>query len=118
MSDFGDVRRIALGLPETTEDDLHFVVAGKKFAWPWRERVEPKKPKVRNMDVLAIRVSGPEEKQSLLDSDATKFFTERHYDGYNAVLVRLGEVGKKELTELLTDAWRVQAPRKLARDLS
>jgi hypothetical protein len=117
MVDFDDVRRIALSLPETAEDDFHFGVTGKNFAWPWRERVEPKKPKVRRLDVLALRVGSPEAKQELLDSDPRKFFTEHHYDGYNAVLVRLKALDKAELRELLTDAWRVQAPRKLAKQL-
>jgi hypothetical protein len=32
------------------------------------------------------------------------------------VLVRLDAIGVEELTELLTDAWRVQAPRALVRE--
>ncbi len=34
-----------------------------------------------------------------------------HYDGYPAVLVRLPALGEDELRELITDAWRCQAPR-------
>ena len=45
MSTQDDVRRIALGLPETTEDahSFRFFVDGKAFVWSWLERVDPKK---------------------------------------------------------------------------
>src|SRR6266496_1568951 len=109
------VRRIALGLPETTEGDdtLAFLVAGKGFAWSWKERVEKKKPRAERRDVLAIRVADEYEKQALLNSDPAKFFTEDHYNGYPAILVRLSEIEPDELKELLTDAWRCRAPRAL-----
>ena len=51
----------------------------------------------------------------LLNSDPAKFFTEPHYDGFPAVLVRLPAVEKDELRELITDAWRSQPPPSLVR---
>ncbi|MBE7187323.1 MmcQ/YjbR family DNA-binding protein [Jatrophihabitans endophyticus] len=113
MADFDDVRRIALSLPETAEDNFTFNVVGKSFVWPWRERVAPKKKRVRRLDVVALRTDGVEEKDELIASDPAKFFTEDHYNGYAAVLLRLDQVDADELRELLTDAWRVQAPKKL-----
>ena len=62
--------------------------------------------------MLAVRVAGPAEKEMLLGSDPVKFFTEPHYNGFPAVLVRLPEVGEDELRELITDAWRCQASRQ------
>jgi hypothetical protein len=121
MSTRADVRRIALSLPEVveSEDGFTFSVANgskqKSFAWSWKERVEPKKPRVENKTVLAVRVER-DEKEILLASDPEKFFTEPHYNGFPAVLVRLKAVGVKELRELLTDAWRCVAPRGLIRD--
>lgn len=53
------------------------------------------------------------KQQLLLASDAEKFFTEPHYNGFPAILVRLGAIGVDELEELITDAWRCQAPRAL-----
>lgn len=41
-----------------------------------------------------------------------KFFTVPHYNGFPAVLVRLAAIDTDELTELLTTAWRLQAPKK------
>jgi hypothetical protein len=110
-----DVRRIALSLPETAEDGgFHFTVAGKGFAWMWMERVEPKRPRVANPDVIAVRVANELEKQALLSLDGEVFFTEPHYDGYPAVLVRLPAIELGLLERVLTDAWRCRAPKKLA----
>ena len=120
MADLDDVRRIALALPETAEDNDRFafsvLVKGqhKGFVWSWMERVHPKRPKVENLDVLGVRVDGEEAKEALLASDPDKFFTEPHYNGFPAVLVRLAAVDEDELRELITDAWRCQAPPGLA----
>ena len=64
-------------------------------------------------DVLAVRVVDLVDKEALLASDPERFFTEPHYDGFPAVLVRLPLVGLDVLEELLVDAWRCQAPRSL-----
>jgi hypothetical protein len=120
MADQADVRRCAMAMPEVTEatDKFAFSVRGKGFAWVWQERLAPKKARVPNPAVLAVRVSGAEEKAALIAADPDKFFTEPHYNGFPAVLIRLAAVDTVELTELLTDAWRCQAPKKLRDGLS
>jgi hypothetical protein len=117
MATRGDVRRIVLSLPEASEaDGFSFAVGGKSFAWPWLERIHPKRARVPNPDVLAVRVANELEKQSLLGLDPDVFFTEPHYDGYPAVLVRLPAIDVSLLEEVLTDAWRTRAPRGLLED--
>jgi hypothetical protein len=119
MATQDDVRRIALALPGAGEVENRFglsVANGgkrKQFAWAGNERVEPKKPRVPRADVLAVRVVDLLDKEALLASDPERFFTEPHYDGFPAVLVRLPLVGLDVLEELLVDAWRCQAPRSL-----
>ena len=119
VADQDDVRRIALSLPETVEEEDRFAFSvrngGKRtgFAWVWLERIELGKARAPNAEVIAVRVADQAEKQALLASDPTKFFTEPHYNGYPAVLVRLAAIGADELEELITDAWRCQAPRAL-----
>jgi hypothetical protein len=116
MADQTDVRRIALALPETSEAEDHFAfsvrngVKQKGFVWAWNERIEPKKPRVPRADVVAIRVV---DRFALLASDDEKFFTEPHYNGFPAVLVRLPLIEVGELEELIIDAWCCQAPRAL-----
>lgn len=68
-------------------------------------------------DLLVIRCGNGDDKQSLVEADGP-FFTIDHFDGYNAVLVqlsRLGEIGRDELAEVITDAWLAVAPKALAR---
>lgn len=121
MATQDDVRRLALALPETSESEERFAFSvaarpkPKGFAWVWMERVEPKQPKVPNPDVLAVRVANDDEKQVLLAADPDVFFTEPHYNGFPAVLVRLAAIEVDELEELLTDAWRCQAPKALVK---
>jgi hypothetical protein len=120
MADQDDVRRIALSLPQTIEAEDRFAFSvvhnGKQkgILWVWHQRVEPKKPRVPRPDVVAIRVANESEKETLLASDPDKFFTEPHYNGFPAVLVRLAAIERDELAELITDAWLCQAPRALA----
>jgi len=116
MATRADVRRIALSLPaaEKVSDRFAFSVGCegmlKGFAWVWMERVTPKKPRVPNPAVLAVRVANLDERKQLLSADPAKFFTEPHYEGFPAVLVRLEAVSVAELKKLLTEAWRCQAP--------
>lgn len=102
-----DVRRIALSLPETSERPSYegtpsFRTKRKAFA------------RIRgDGDSVVVFVASVEEKEGLLASDERKFFTTPHYDGYPAVLVRFAETDVEELRELLTDSWRLAAPKRV-----
>jgi hypothetical protein len=110
-----DLRRIVLALPETTGDETgsSYAVAGKAIAWTWLERVDPKKARVPNPDVIAVRVADESEKEVLIDMDPAVFFTEPHYDGYPAILVRLPAIDLGTLETVLRGAWRCRAPKAL-----
>lgn len=107
MATEDDVRRIALSLPETDEHPSYggrasFRVKKKGFTH-LREDGES----------IVVFVEGLDEKEAILASDSRKFFTEPHYDGYPTVLVRFKKVHVKELRELLTDSWRLKAPKRV-----
>ena len=106
MASEDDVRAIALSLPETEERPSYgtpgFRVKDRLFA------------RIREEGVLVIWVGDEGEKDFLLRADPEKFFTIPHYDGHASVLVRLAAVDRDELAELLTDAWRVRAPKRVA----
>lgn len=108
-----------MALPGVLESEEHFafsvMVKGKPkgIIWLWNERVDPKKPKVPNPGVLAIRTANLSAKEMLLGSDSKKFFTEDHYNGYPAILVRLEEVTPEDLEDLILEAWRTKAPKEL-----
>jgi hypothetical protein len=103
-------------LPETEEDPQRFAFSvrnkgkPKGFVWVWLERIHPKKARVPQPKVIAIRTASLDDKEFLLSLDSDKFFTEPHYNGYPAVMVRLEKVTASELRPLITEAWRCQAP--------
>jgi hypothetical protein len=109
MATEDDARDIALSLPETVERPSYgtpgFRVKDRLFA------------RVREPGVLLVRVADEGEKDFLLRAAPEKFFTTPHYDGHASVLVRLAAVDRDELAELLADAWRVRAPKRLADSL-
>jgi hypothetical protein len=119
MSSQDDVRRIARALPGVIESKDHFAFSvdvkgkAKGFAWVWMERIHPKKARVPQLAVLAVRVADQTEKAALLDGDPDKFFTEPHYNGFPAVLVRLANVTEPELSRVLVEGWRCMAHKDL-----
>jgi len=66
-----------------------------------------------NPDALVMRVIDLADREALLLGDPDVFFTTPHYDGYPVVLVRLERIGREQLAELVEDAWRLQAPKRL-----
>ena len=107
MATEDDVRRLALSLPETTEKPWSgtpgWRVKDKSFV---RIRSEAE-------GALVVFVADLDEKEALLASEPEVFFTTPHYDGYPAVLVRLEAVGIDELEELITESWRLKAPKRV-----
>ena len=113
MVDEHDVRSIALSLPDVTGDDgFSFHLGKTAIAWPYPERVHPKKARIPRKDIFVIRVADEDDKQALLHGEPEVFFTTDHYDGYPAVMVRLGRIDRTRLTELLTDAHAAALAKK------
>jgi hypothetical protein len=119
MATQADVRRIALSLPGTEEARNHFAFSvrnkgkPKGFVWVWMERIHPKKARVPQPKAIAARVASLDDKEILLALDQEKFFTEPHYNGFPAVLIRLAAITVGELRPIITEAWRCQAPKDL-----
>jgi hypothetical protein len=63
--------------------------------------------------VIAVRVADESEKEVLIDMDPAVFFTEPHYNGYPAILVRLPAIDVETLETILRGAWRCRAPEGL-----
>jgi hypothetical protein len=119
MADADDVRRVALALPDVEEidsDGFDFRVGGKGFVWSYPERLTGQRRVIRT-DIAVLFVGDEAEKQALLLGEPEVFFTAPGYDGWPLVMLRLAEVDVERLTELVTDAWRMRAPRDLAGEL-
>ena len=101
------MRRIALSLPETTETPWYgtpgYRVRDKGFL---RIRSEAE-------GGLVVFVADLGQKDALLACEPQKFFTTAHYDGYAAVLVNLAAIEGDELRELITESWRLRAPKRV-----
>jgi hypothetical protein len=121
VASFDDVRRIALGLPETSErrsrDTLRWEVKDKLFVWERplrRSDLEALGDAAPAGPILGVRVEHLGAKEAVLGSQSDCCFTTPHFDGYPAVLVQLEKVGMQELEELIVDAWLARAPKRLA----
>jgi len=117
-----DVRRIALGLPETSErvsrELRQWCVRDKLFVWERplrRSDLEALGPAAPDGPILGARVEHLVAKEALLADDPGVFFTTPHFDGYPAVLVRLDRIPVDELEELVVEAWLDRAPKRAAK---
>ena len=123
MSGWDDVRRIALALPETEERPSYggnpsWRVRDKLFAWerPLRRAdLEALGETAPDGPILGVRVEHLLAKEVVLAADRDVYFTTPHFDGYPAVLVVLDRIAMPELEEVITEAWLVRAPARLAR---
>ena len=61
---------------------------------------------------LVVRLD-PAEREILMEADPETFYITDHYLNYPWILVRLASVREDQLSELLTQAWRLVAPRRL-----
>jgi hypothetical protein len=68
-----------------------------------------------NPNALVLRVTDIGEREALLQGQPDVFFTTPHYDGYPYVLVRLETVDAAELGELIEEAWRVFAAKRVVK---
>jgi hypothetical protein len=122
VATFDDVARIALALPETSEQPSRGL-----RAWRVKEKVFAWERPLRQADLEALGAAAPEgpilgasvehvgAKQALIADAPDVFFTTPHFDGYPAILVRLERIGEADLEELLAEAWLARAPKRLAR---
>ena len=70
-----------------------------------------------NPDAFVFRVLDVPDQLALVRGQPDVFFTTPHYDGWPYVLVRLETVGAEQLAELVEDAWRIRASKRLVAEL-
>ena len=122
MATWDDVARLALALPETSEqvsrDLRQWRVKDKGFVWerPLRradhEALGDSAPRG---PILGARVEHLMAKEALLADDPDVYFTTPHFDGYPAILVQLENISVDDLRELIVEAWLCRAPKRLAK---
>jgi len=122
MATWDDVRRIANSLPEVTEEGMRGSIAWKvhKTLFVWerplrRSDLEALGDAAPDGPILGARVPELGVKDVLIASDPGVYFTTPHFDGYPAILVRLPEIDREELEELIVEAWLCRAPKRLVK---
>ena len=107
MADAERFRRLALSLPEVEEGTSFgtpsWKVRGKFFA------------RLRDGETVAVVKVDKGEKQLLMEAEPEIFFETPHYEGYGYFLVRLAAIDDDELAEVVEDAWRLAAPKRLVK---
>jgi hypothetical protein len=103
------VQRLILALPGVEEGTSYgmpsFKLAGKFLA------------RLRDDDtVLVVHLRSFEDRDHLIESEPGVFFTTDHYRNYPTLLIRLAGVSARVLEEVLADAWRRGAPRRLLKE--
>src|SRR5688572_9993795 len=105
MTDAATYRRLLLALPGVEEGTGHgrpaWRVRGKFVAGLWEDG-----------STAVVKVDKG-EKQMLMAAEPEIFFETPHYEGWGYVLVRLPAIAQDELAEVVEDAWRLAAPRRL-----
>jgi hypothetical protein len=125
MSTMADLDELVLSLPQTTKEVSEdgrpsYLVHGKMFCFHRRQRRDAIDPQTgeRLDDVLMFRVPDVGVKELLLADARGVYFTTPHFDGYPAVLMRIGElarVDREELYDLVVEAWLTKAQKRVAK---
>ncbi|HWL98449.1 MAG TPA: MmcQ/YjbR family DNA-binding protein [Nocardioidaceae bacterium] len=119
-----DVHKLALAMPHVTvdygtQDNPVYQVGGKSFIFFRNPRPDATDPDTgeRYRDVIVFWVASEEDKQALVQDEATPFFTTAHFDGHLSVLLRssrIEELSRAELAEVVQDAWLSRASARRA----
>jgi hypothetical protein len=107
---FEVVRDIAKALPDVEESSLHgapsLKVSGRLLTCPALHRSA-------ESDSLVVRI-GFEQRAELLAADPSIYYVTDHYVNHPAVLVRLGQIDRDSIRDLLGLAWRFVSSKKKA----
>jgi hypothetical protein len=119
-----DVHDLAMAMPHVTVDhgtgdNPVYQVGGRSFVFFRNPRPDATDPETgeRYLDVIVFWVPSEDDKQALVQDEASPFFTTAHFKGHPSVLLRasrIGELTRQELAELVQDAWLSRASRRRA----
>lgn len=100
--DFDAVREIAIKLGAVEESTIHgapsLTARGKLFACPALH-------KSADPGSLVVRID-PNERARLISANPDAYYLTNHYANYPMVLVRLSQLNRKSLQDLLEKSWQ------------
>ena len=102
---FAQIKSLALALPGAEEGTSYgtpaFKVSGKLFARLHQDGTS-----------LVVKID-PGEREIWMKADPQTFFITDHYRDYPWILVNIATVELDDLRDLLEEAWRLSAPKRL-----
>lgn len=123
MPTLDDVRRAAASLPgseeRATTGGAAWFVRGKLYAWechPWPSIPEDMRALIASELVVATKVADPIDAVALVEMRPDVFLRTTTRWSEPKVAFRLAGIDPDHLVELVTEAWRTQAPRYLRRE--
>ena len=105
---FDTVRRLASALPGV-EEGLSYGTPALRVRGKLIARLR------EDGESLVVMIDLP-DREVLMQADPQTFHITEHYRNYPAMLVRLSKVDVEALRELLEDAWRRAAPKRMVAD--
>ena len=120
-----DLDELARAMPQTvremTDDGRpSYLVHGKMYCFHRGRRPDAvdRETGERLADVLMFRVADEGVKELLLSDDRGVYFTTPHFNGYPAILMRIGKLDlldRQELGDLVAEAWLTRAQKRVAK---
>ena len=124
MAALDDVRRITVGLPgseeRATTGGAAWFVRGKLYAWechPWPSIPDDVRAIIAAELVIGVKVADRVDALALVEMAPDVFLRTTTRWGEPKVAFRMASIDDEHLAELVTEAWRVQAPLYLRREL-
>ncbi len=124
MATLDDLRRTTVGLPgseeRATTGGAAWFVRGKLYAWechPWPSIPEDIREIIATELVVGVKVADDLDARALVQMAPDVFLRTTTPWGEPKVAFRMAGIDDGHLAELVTEAWRVQAPKYLRHEL-
>lgn len=123
MATLDDLRAIAAGLPgseeRATTGGAAWFVRSKLYAWechPWPSIPDDVRAVVASELVVGVKIADVEDALALREMEPSVFLRETTRWGEPKIAFRMAAIPPDHFAELVTEAWRVQAPQYLRRE--
>lgn len=123
MATLDDIRRIADELPgseeRATTGGAAWFVRNKLFAWechPWPSTPDEVRAVIAAELVVGVKVADGDDTLALREMQPEVFLPRTTPWGEPKIAFRMAAIDEEHLAELVTEAWRVQAPKYLRRE--
>lgn len=123
MATLDDLRRTTLGLPgseeRATTGGAAWFVRGKLYAWechPWPSIPDDMRAIIAAELVVGVKVADRIDALALVEMAPDVFLRTTTRWGEPKVAFRMVGIDADHLVELVTEAWRIQAPKYLRRE--